>query len=161
MGVDQRDISKLGNLLSLDLEVNFRTLEYVTRNIDILHNLDNAIKRVIIDTEQLTVEICSENLAKNITETIALDVQLENATGRYKLKIPYHTKRAHRGAVMIRSGNGKDPLDLPKARLENLVQGIIWRDEHFAGTSFQDIAKKNGCSKAQVSKLIHQSLDIA
>lgn len=79
----------------------------------------------------------------------------------YRIETHYHTRRAHRGAVIIRPGDGKDPLDLPKARLEALVKGIVWRDQHFTGKSFHQIATENRCSTAQVGKLIQQSFEIA
>ena len=62
---------------------------------------------------------------------------------------------------MIRSGDGKDPLDLPKNRLESLVKGIIWRDEHFGGKSFNEIAMENDCSRSFVLQTIQKSFEIA
>lgn len=53
----------------------------------------------------------------------------------HNIIIPYHTKRARMGAVVIRPGDGKDFLDLPKKRLEYMVKGILWRDAHFFVTS--------------------------
>ena len=133
---------------------------YLSKNADTLHDAHKAVKRVIIDHNRLTIEICPENFAKYINETIGLDIRPEDGNEVYEIKVPYHTRRAHRGAIMIRSGDGKDSLDLPKARLEALVKGIIWRDEHFAGKAFQKIAAEYNCSKAQVGKLIQQSLEI-
>jgi len=34
---------------------------------------------------------------------------------------------------------------------------IIWRDEHFKGKSFRDIAKDNNCSRAYVLRLVGES----
>ncbi len=52
-----------------------------------------------------------------------------------------------------------DPLDLPPQQLKNLVRGVIWRDEHFAGMSMKAIAEREGLSKAGVQKIIMGSFD--
>lgn len=161
MKAEIRDVKKLSGMLSLDLELHFRTLDYLSKSADALHDAYKAISRVIIDCNRLTLEICPEELAKYINETMGFDIRPEGSNTAHRIEIPYHTRRAHRGAVMIRQGDGKDPLDLPKTRLEALVKGIVWRDEHFSGKSFHQIATENGCSEAQVGKLIQQSFEIA
>jgi hypothetical protein len=65
------------------------------------------------------------------------------------------------GAVVIMPGDGKDFLDLPKKKLEYLVKGIIWRDAHFSGQSFLEIARANNCSRSFVRQLIGKSFKIA
>jgi hypothetical protein len=72
----------------------------------------------------------------------------------------YHTKRACMVAVVIRPADGKDFLDMPKRKLEYLVRGIIWRDEHFSGKLFLEIAQAH-CSRSFVKQLIQQSFRIA
>jgi hypothetical protein len=79
----------------------------------------------------------------------------------HSIIIPYHTKRARMGAVVIRPGDGSDFLDLPKIKLEYLAKGILWRDEHFNGKSFLEIAQANNCSRTFVRYLIAQSFKIA
>ncbi len=161
MKTEMSDVKKLSGMLSLDFEPHSRTLEYISKSTDTLHDLYKAINRIIIDCDRLTIEICSENLARHINEVMRVDIRPDGEAKHYKIEIPYHTKRASRGAVMIRPGDMRDPLDLPKANLEALVKGIVWRDEHFAGKSFLEIATKNGCSPAQVGKLINRSLEVA
>lgn len=156
-----RDAEKLSTMLSLDPDIHSRMLEYISENADTLHGLHKDLHRVIVDCERLTIEVCPKSLAEQLKEVTKLDIQPDDKSGHYRIEIPYHTKRAHRGAVMIRPGNGKDPLDLPKPQLEALVKGIVWRDQHFAGKPLQVIATENDCSRAQVYKLIQQSLEIA
>lgn len=158
---EMRDTQKLSALLSLDPDVHSRTLGYISENVDALHDLHRGLNRVIVDCDRLTIEVCPDSLAKHINEIMGLEIQADERGGHYRVEMPYHTKRAHRGAVMIRPGNGKDPLDLPKPQLEALVKGIVWRDQHFAGKPLQVIATENNCSRAQVYKLIQQSLEIA
>lgn len=158
-----QDAEKLSTMLSLDPDVHSRTLEYISKNADTLHGLHKALNRVIVDCDRLTIEVCPKSLAEHLKAVTELDIQPDDDGSKfYRIEIPYHTKRAHRGAVMIRPGNGsKDPLDLPKPQLEALVKGIVWRDQHFAGKPLQIIATENDCSRAQVYKLIQQSLEIA
>lgn len=155
------DVEKLSEMLSLDFALHFRTLDYLSKSAEALHDAHKAIKRVIIDCNRVTIEICPEEFAKYINATTELDIHPESGSSIYRTIIPYHTKRAHRGAVMIRASDGKDPLDLPKAKLEALVKGIVWREEHFTGKTFCEIAMENKCSKAQVGKLIQQTFEIA
>lgn len=77
-----------------------------------------------------------------------------------ELRIPYITRRAHRGAIMIDVNNvntENDPLDLPSGELRNLVRGLIWRDEHFGGMTLRDIAKREGFSEGYVGRCIFKS----
>ena len=56
--------------------------------------------------------------------------------------------------------NGEyDPFDLPPQQLKNLIRGVIWRDEHFAGMSMKAIADREGLSKAGVQKIVMGSFD--
>ena len=43
---------------------------------------------------------------------------------------------------------------MPPAKLKKLVQGLIWRDEHFGGMTLTDIAKREQCSDAYIGKCI-------
>lgn len=156
-----QNAEKLSVMLSLDPDVHSQAIQYVSKNVGALHGLHKALNRVIVDCDYLTIEVCPKILIEHLKEVTELDIRPDDESKNYRIEIPYHTKRAHRGAVMIRPGNGKDPLDLPKPQLEALVKGIVWRDQHFAGKPLQVIATENGCSRAQVYKLIQQSLEIA
>ncbi len=52
-----------------------------------------------------------------------------------------------------------DPFELPPQQLKNLIRGVIWRDEHFAGMSMKAIADREGLSKAGVQKIVMGSFD--
>jgi hypothetical protein len=43
---------------------------------------------------------------------------------------------------------------LPPEKLKKLVQGVLWRDEHFAGLPLKDIARREGRSEAYVGSTI-------
>jgi site-specific DNA recombinase len=156
-----KDINKLSALLALDIDRHYPTLEHISKGAETLRDLYRSIHRVIIHTDHLVIEISVSILAETISEARALHIPVEGEDRLYEIVTPYHTKRAQRGAVMIQSGENSDPLDLPKAELENLVKGIIWRDEHFQGKSFMTIAQENNCSRSFVNQLIQQSFEIA
>ncbi len=61
---------------------------------------------------------------------------------------------------MIKPEGQKYIFDLPAADLKKLVQGIIWRDEHFDGMALKDIATRENCSQAYVGTAIFKSFDI-
>ena len=72
----------------------------------------------------------------------------------------YTTKRARSGATIIEPTSTKrDLFDIPKADLQKLTQGLMWRDEHFDGMSLKDIAKREDYSEAYVGTAIFKSFD--
>jgi site-specific DNA recombinase len=158
VAAELRDIKKLSEMFGLDIEMDYKILDHISIHQE-LTNIHTAINRIDVDVGQLKIGICLEKLAIIVCEKMNIGLSKGAATGIYNIAVPYHTKRARRGAVVIRSGEGKDPLDLPKASLEALVKGIIWRDEHFRGRSFAEIAKENNCSRSYVMRLIDKSLN--
>ncbi len=80
-----------------------------------------------------------------------------------EIKIPYITRRAHKGSISSEADKGsagRDPLDLPSGELRNLVRGLIWRDEHFGGMTLRDIGKRQGFSEGYVGKCIFTAFEI-
>ena len=62
--------------------------------------------------------------------------------------------------MVIRSQSG-DVFDLPPEDLKRLVQGHIWREEHFNGALMVDIANREDCSDTHIRKAIMSSFDIS
>ena len=112
---------------------------------------------MIIGTDNIQIDICLEKVATIINEDMKIVLPSSITNGIYSTSIPYHTKRARRGAVMIQTGDRDDPLDLPRSKLEMLAKGTIWRDEHFRGRTFAQIAKDNNCSRSYVMRLVDYS----
>ena len=73
--------------------------------------------------------------------------------------MPYQTKRGRDGVTILPS-QSRDILGLPPEELKRLVQGHIWREEHFDGALMIDIAKREGCSDTNIRKTIMSSFDI-
>lgn len=160
MTAEMEDVAKLATLLDMNEESDCIMLERVSQGAASILNIHTALHRVTIGSESLTIEISVKNLLERINDIVRLDVPAEDDGRMHRLIIPYHKKQAHKGTVVIRPGNGTDPLDLPKSRLESLVKGTIWRDAHFAGKSFVEIAREHQCSRSYVIQLIDKSLDI-
>jgi len=158
---EMRDIKNLSAMLGLIIEPNSKTLEHISKNAESMQNLHTAIHKVVVDTDCLTVAVSVKNLITCINETMNTGLAIDEEARTHSITIPYHTKRARMGAIVIMHGDGKDFLDLPKKKLEYMVKGIIWRDAHFSGQSFLAIAKANNCSRSFVRQLIGKSFKIA
>ncbi len=78
-----------------------------------------------------------------------------------RLVTTYKTRKAKNGAVVIEPEQYRDPLDLPQNELEKLVQGLVWREEHFGGLTLQMIADKYGHSKSHIHINILKTLEFA
>ena len=78
----------------------------------------------------------------------------------FVITAPYKTWRAKRGAIIIEAKDQTDVFDLPSAGLKKLVQGVIWRDEHFDGMALKDIALRENYSQAYVGTAIFSSFEI-
>lgn len=157
---EMRDVAKLSALLDIDKESGCLMLERISNGTASILNLHIALQRVTVDAGNLTIEVSVRKLMECINETLRLAIPAGHKDRVHRIAIPYHKQHARKGTVVIRPGNGTDPLDLPKSKLEALVKGTIWRDEHFAGKSFKQIAHEHQCSRSYVIQLIDKSLDI-
>jgi len=160
LAAEMKDVAKLSSMLGMDAESDCVMLERISGGAGTIPNLHMALHRVTVDARNLIIEICVKKLMERLNDIVRLDVAVEDAGQIYRFLIPYHTNQARKGTVVVRPGNGADPLDLPKSRLETLVKGTIWRDAHFAGKSFVEIAREHQCSRSYVIQLIDQSLHI-
>ncbi len=115
-----------------------------------------SVEKVVIDQAQIKVFVKIEELSQAISENLCVAMpKISDETK--EIIVPYVTRRAHRGAIVIQPdklNTEKDPLDLPSGELRNLVRGLIWRDEHFSGVTLRDIAKREGFSEGYVGKCI-------
>ncbi|MBL8712813.1 MAG: hypothetical protein JNM12_07925 [Alphaproteobacteria bacterium] len=77
-----------------------------------------------------------------------------------EVEVPFEPVQSGRSFLIPNNVSIRDPLDLPVPQLKALVQGTIWRDEHFAGMSMRDIANRAGTDERHVRRLITNSLTI-
>lgn len=77
------------------------------------------------------------------------------------IHVPYERSKSAKGAVVIRpKGARNNILDLPRHKLRKLVEGIIWREEHFVGTAIKDIAIREKRSESYVGTAITDGFKI-
>lgn len=97
-----------------------------------------------------------ENLLKGFFN---LEISIEDK--QEIMSIPYKTKRAKYGAVVLKSQNtfSSDPFELPTEELQKLIQGVIWRDEHFDGLTLNEIAEREDCSPKYIRTQIMKSFN--
>jgi hypothetical protein len=122
-----------------------------------------AAQKVIVDHDNITMQVKIPPLYKFIAEHLQIGM-LQAADENKEINIPYITRRAHRGAIVIepnKPDTEKDPLDLSTTEVRNLVRGLIWRDEHFGGMTLRDIAKRDKFSEGYVGQCIFRTFGIS
>lgn len=120
---------------------------------------DFAIRKVIVDQESITVQVKVPTLSAFMVEHLRIGMP-QAADEMRQIEIPYITRRAHKGSIIIaadKAAGDKDSLDLPSGQLRNLVRGLIWRDEHFGGMTLRDIGNREGFSDGYVGKCIFET----
>ena len=119
-----------------------------------------SVSKITVSQNNLDIEIRTTDVHEHLQNTLDLIIPNRLKTSTYILSCPFTTRRAHKGTIIIEPENTeKDLLDLPPTQLKNLVRGVIWRDEHFAGKSLIAIAKRENLSEAGVRKIIMGSFD--
>lgn len=125
-------------------------------------DLIKAICKIIISEESLAIHI--ETATLKIHAEKYLEVSVRGECPDVTINVPFEARRSRDGAVILeaqkRPGE-KDPFDLPQHELKNLIRGIVWRQQHFEGMTFLEIATRENCSQTLVGNLIHQSLELA
>ncbi len=101
-----------------------------------------CVERITVNFDCLTIKFKPASFAKLVEKH--LRVSVTGCTDGFETTVPYQTKRGRNGALVIRSKD-RDVFDLPPEDLKRLVQGHIWRDEHFNGALMIDIAKREAC----------------
>jgi site-specific DNA recombinase len=121
-----------------------------------------AVQKVSIDHESIKIQIKLPALSAFISEQLRIGMPQAPDETR-EIKIPYITRRAHKGSIMIEADKGnayRDPLDLPSGEFRNLIRGLIWRDEHFSGMTLRDIASRERFSEGYVGRCIFRAFEV-
>lgn len=118
-----------------------------------------CLKRVEIHSKKLVATVSIASYVQLIEQR--LEVNVEVLVEEVQVDISYYVRRAYKGTVIIKpTSKTSQTLDsLPQVQLQNLVRGIIWRDEHFAGLTIKAIAEREGLSEAGIRKIIMGSFD--
>ena len=135
-------------------------LEHILKHQEDIPTYDlirKCVTKITITIDELTLKIKPKGFKKLVEKY--LNVSVTGYEEELEILAPYKTGRTKRGAIVIEAKNQTDVFDLPSASLKKLVQGVIWRDEHFDGKTLTEIAQHEGCSDAHIGKCIMSSFD--
>jgi len=120
--------------------------------------IKSILKRVTVHTQNLTIDIDTKKLSSEIAEHSEIAIG-KAISAIITIETPFKTGKAKNGAIIInaKEHKNKDPLDLPADQLKRIVRGIIWRDEHFGGTTLKDIGFRGGHGENYVNRCIQES----
>lgn len=156
---EMKEPENLAQMLGVALATNLNALVQASGQGTAIGTLHRAVQKAVVGRDCVTIDVAAKDLAACIDAELGI-VLSATTEGVYRIEVPFHTLRARRGgAVVMQAGDGSDPLDLPKSKLESLVKGVICRDKHFRGNSFVEIAKEYGCSRSFIISLIGKSLE--
>jgi len=140
------------------LELEGTNFDYLMKNHNVIHSYDlvrNTVKKVIVQHDALVLQIKPTALEKLAREHLQIVISCHDKM--IDVVVPYKCERVQDGAMVIKPEGKTDIFDLPPKNLKKLVQGIIWRDEHFDGTSLKSIARRESCSQDYVGNAIFYS----
>jgi site-specific DNA recombinase len=115
--------------------------------------------KIIVTRDHLEITLQPQKFTALAKEYLALNIITDS--DKINLTIPYQTKRVKRGAIVIRSNIQNDIDSLSATEIKKIVQGTIWRDEHFTGTNLQAIAERENFSSRYVRNVIAKSLEVS
>lgn len=116
-----------------------------------------CVQRITVHFDHLVIQIRPKRFKKLVERY--LSVSIIGHHNEFEITVPFQTKRVRDGAMVIHA-EGRDVFDLPSEDLKRLVQGVIWRDEHFAGAHIKDIATRENYSSRYVRNRIMDSFEI-
>ena len=116
-----------------------------------------CVKRVTVYFDHLTIAFKPEDFKKLVDKH--LRVSVTGCNDEFEITVPFQTKRGRDGAMIVETEK-RDVFDIPPEDLKRMVQGIAWRDEHFAGAHIKDIATRENYSDRYVRNQIMASFEI-
>ena len=123
--------------------------------------LSGIVKKITISSTKVNISLDVATLRKLLSRHIKSDFPNHEFGSTHDIDVPYVRARASKGAIVIQpEGAKKDILDLPPDRWKKLVQGMIWSNEHRAGTAVKEIAAREACSESYVGTAIISSFEI-
>lgn len=159
------DTQLLNELLDFRQEKDQRLTRLISNSqhdVPIKKIVREAVAKVEAEREQLTIHIKTERLKQLLSKTLEVHIPHKEEDTLKLIQVPYITKWAHTHVAFVDGDSyiQKDPLDLPSKDLKNLVRGVVWRDEHFAGLTLREISQREQFSEGFVSKCIFGSFEL-
>lgn len=150
-------------LFNLDKQDNAEILQAIVEHqqyITMEQLVGDCIEHVKIDTEKLEIQVNVNKLAE-LTYTLTKMKIYELQDCIKTISAPYSIRRVKKGALAIAPEKyGCDIFDLPPDQLKKLVQGFIWRNEHFEGLAIKNIALREKYSQSYVATAIFSTFEI-
>lgn len=151
-------------LLGLDEATDYNLVEAITKfqeTVPFGKMVETCIEKIAVSGEAIRIGVKREFLSKLLSDALGRNIPDCAGEDISWLEVPYKTWKQKKGSIVLSPPNvPKDILDLPPEKLKKLVQGLIWRDEHFAGMTLKDIALREKCSEAYVGTAIFSGFDI-
>lgn len=121
--------------------------------------VQGIIQRITVQTERLEIEVNVQELCAALSQ--ATETKINSSKETAIIVAAYNTRRAKKGALVVEPEKpDRDIFDLPPDQLKKLVQGFIWRDEHFSGIAIKEMALREKCSQSYVGTAIFGTFDI-
>ena len=116
--------------------------------------INHLLKKVTVDLEHLYITINTDGLRHPAEQYLQL-ILPENVIANETLTVPYYVRRGRNGTITINpEQKNQDFFDMPADELKRLIQGIDWRDRHFAGETMRDIASAEGYNESYIRHTI-------
>lgn len=148
--------SSLAELLGICLNQDAEIIQKITQAqsaILMSRFVQGIVQRIIVQVDNLEIELNVEELCNALAQVIGVKISSPKETSI--IVGAFNTRRAKKGAVVIEPEKpDRDIFDLPPDQLKKLVQGFIWRDEHFSGTAIKEIALRESYSQSYVGTAI-------
>ncbi|MBN8520304.1 MAG: recombinase family protein [Alphaproteobacteria bacterium] len=121
--------------------------------------VQGIIRRITVQAERLEIEVNVQELCDALSQ--AAETKIKSPKETALIVGTFNTRRAKKGAVIIEPEKpDRDIFDLSPDQLKKLVQGFIWRDEHFQGLTIRQIAEREGLSDTHVGKQIFATFEL-
>lgn len=143
-----------GQIAKLSGEKEGAVLDHLLKNQGAIPTYDliqSCVARALVFYDHLVIKFKPEPFKKLVNT--CLQVSVTGLADGYEINVPYQSLRAQDGARVLLSKE-RDIFDLPPKALKKLIQGIIWRDEHFDGMALKAIAQRERCSQDYVCSAI-------
>jgi len=150
-------------ILQMDQIRDITAIKYINDNVAENHVVSivaTCLEKITLNEDTLNITINLQKLRHYISECMTLNIT-DIHKGTHDITVAYMTRRAHKGAIVIETENStSNPLNLTEPEVQNLVKGIVWRDEFFHGTRVKTIAARERLSQSGIRKIIMASFDI-
>lgn len=145
--------------LTLDPVEDHNVIQHINDHAPPSEVLVSSINKITVGQDELQIDVSPTIIHQSMQDHLKLDIP-SNKKKSHSISVPFTIRRAYKGTIVLKPDNKEtDFLDMPALQLKNLIRGIVWRDEHFAGMSMKEIADREGLSKAGVQKIVMGSLD--